>query len=163
MPNYCLIFVVHHIIFSKLVRRRAEVANSVQLTSIGINIFTPANINSAHFGANIEMADEEMLLSLCATSVIAVIMRRRQKRRKKRKTWTQEWLKNRTSFGASFTLLAELRNMDVSRYRNFLRMDVTSFEELLQLVAEAKSSIRIQPPCWIFPPNHVTPNSKTIG
>ena len=51
-----------------------------------------------------------MLLSLCAASVGAAIMNCRKKRRKNRKTWTREWLKNRTSFGAYYTLLAELRN-----------------------------------------------------
>ena len=81
------------------------------------------------------MADEEMLLSLCASSVVAVIMMRRQKRRKNRKIWTREWLRNRIIFEAYYTLLAELRNLDISSYRNFLRMDVTSFEGLLQLVA----------------------------
>ena len=33
-----------------------------------------------------------------------------EKRRKNRKTWTPEWLKNRTFFGAYYTLLAELRD-----------------------------------------------------
>ena len=73
------------------------------------------------------MADEEMLLSLCASSVVAVIMKRRQKRRKNRKIWTREWLRNRTIFGAYYTLLAELRNLDISSYRNFLRMDVIAY------------------------------------
>ena len=68
-----------------------------------------------------------MLLSLCAASVVAVIMRCRQRRRKKRKIWTQEWLKNKTYFGAYYTMLAELGNLHVSSYRNFLCMDVTSF------------------------------------
>ena len=36
----------------------------------------------AHFGANFEMADEEMLLSLCAASVVAVIMERLKKKKK---------------------------------------------------------------------------------
>jgi len=34
----------------------------------------------AHFGANFEMADEEMLLSLCAASVVTVFMKRGKKR-----------------------------------------------------------------------------------
>ena len=89
---------------------------------------------NAHFCVNIEMANKEMLLSLCAAGVVALITRRRPKRRKKRKTWTEEWLENRTSFGAFCSLLAELRNLDVSSYRNFLRMDVTSVEKLLQLI-----------------------------
>ena len=84
-----------------------------------------ATMSCAHFGTNLEMADEEMfILSLCAASVVAVIMKRRKKGRKNRKTRTREWLKSRTSFGAYDTLLAELRNLDVSSYRNFLRMDV---------------------------------------
>jgi len=57
------------------------------------------------------MADEEMLLSLCASSAVAVIMKRRQKGRKSRKILAREWLGNRTIFGAYYTLLAELRNL----------------------------------------------------
>ena len=81
------------------------------------------------------MGDEERLLSLCATSVVAVILKRRQGKRNKRTIWTREWLKKRTSFGAYYTLMAELRNLDVSSYRKFIRMDATSFKELLRLVA----------------------------
>ena len=44
-------------------------------------------------------------------------------------------MKKRTSFGAYYTLTAEVRNPDVSSYNNFIRMDATSFEEILQLVA----------------------------
>ena len=66
------------------------------------------------------MADEEMLLSLCASSVVAVIMKRRQKRCKNRKIWTREWLRNRTIFGAYYTLLAELRNLEISSYGKVL-------------------------------------------
>ena len=51
-----------------------------------------------------------MLLPLCAASIVAVIMKCRKKDEKNRKTWTREWLKNRTSFGAYYTLLAELRD-----------------------------------------------------
>ena len=51
-----------------------------------------------------------MLLSLCTASVVAVIMKCRKKRRKTRKTCTRVWQKNRTSFRAYYTLLAELRN-----------------------------------------------------
>lgn len=119
------------------------------------------------------MADEEMLLSLCASSVVAVIMKRRQKRRKNRKIWTREWLRNRTIFGAYYTLLAELRNLDISSYRNFLRMDViayrhgkVSYRLISWLVlsklhsnsnsADSNSSAAM----LILPRNHVTPNSK---
>jgi len=79
--------------------------------------------NDYTFWREVEMADEKMLLSLCASSVVTVIMKRGQKRRKNRIIWTREWLRNRTIFGAYYTLLAELRNLDISNYRNFLRMD----------------------------------------
>ena len=81
------------------------------------------------------MAGEERLLSLCAASVVVVILKSCQGKRNKRTIWTRELLKNRTSFGAYYTLMAELRNFDNSSYRNFIHMDATSFEELLQLVA----------------------------
>ena len=81
------------------------------------------------------MAGEERLLSLCAASVVVVILKRCLGKRNKRTIWTRELLKNRTSFGAYYTLMAELRKFDVSGYRNFIHMDATSFEELLQLVA----------------------------
>ena len=79
------------------------------------------------------MADVVMKLSLCALSVVAIIMKRRQKRQKPRKILTREWLRNRTIFGAYYNLLGELRNLDVSSCRNFLRMYVTPFEELLNV------------------------------
>ena len=67
------------------------------------------------------MAGEERLLSLCAASVVVVILKRCQGKR------NIVW--------AYYTLMVELRNFDVSSYRNFIRMDATSFEKLLQLVA----------------------------
>ena len=84
---------------------------------------------------NLEMADEERLLTLCAASIVAVILKRHRRKQNKRTIWSREWLKQRTSFGAYYTLMAELRNLDVSSYRNFIQMDAASFEELLQLVA----------------------------
>ena len=120
-----------------------------------------------------EVADEEMLLSLCASSVVAVIMKRWQKRHKNRKIWMHEWLRNRTIFGAYYTLLAELRNLDISSYRNFVGMDViayrhrkVSYRLISWLVlsklhsnsnsADSNSSAAM----LILPRNHVTPNSK---
>ena len=41
----------------------------------------------------------------------------------------------RTSLRAYYNLTAEVRNFDVSSYKNSIWMDVTSFEELLHLVA----------------------------
>ena len=106
------------------------------------------------------MTDEEMLLSLCTSSVVAVIMKRRQKRRKTRKIWTREWLRNRTIFGAYYTLLAKLRNLDISSYRNFLRMDVTSFNVHHVHSNSNSADFNSSAAMLIWPRNHVTPNSK---
>ena len=56
------------------------------------------------------MMDDEMLSLLCAASVVAVIMKRRKKKTKKSENMDSRLAKNRTSFGAYHTLLAELRN-----------------------------------------------------
>lgn len=55
---------------------------------------------------------------------------------KKRKTWVHEWLKKRSSDGAHQKLLREFREVDGQKhlYKNFLRMDESSFNELLELV-----------------------------
>ena len=42
---------------------------------------------------------------------------------------------HRESYGAYHQLLQELQLMDTSSYRNFLRMDSSSFEELLSKIA----------------------------
>lgn len=44
-------------------------------------------------------------------------------------------MKKTTSFGAYYTLTAEVRHPDFLSCNNFIRMDATSFEEILQLVA----------------------------
>ena len=111
------------------------------------------------------MADEEMLLSLCASSVVAVIMKRRQKRRKNRKIWTREWLRNRTIFGAYYTLLAELRNLwsfDVIAYRHGkVSYRLISWLALSKLHSNSNSAdSNSSAAMLILPRNHVTPNSK---
>jgi len=107
------------------------------------------------------------------SSVVAVIMRRRQKRRKNRKIWTREWLRNRTIIGAYYTLLAELRNLDISSYRLLWYFDLIShrhgkvsyrliswlvLSKLHSNSADSNSSAAM----LIFPRRHVTPNSKTV-
>ena len=83
-----------------------------------------------------KMAGEDLLFSVCAL-VIAIIMKRRRKRRRKRKIWTRDWVRNRQKYGAYHQLLQELRISDSTSYRNFLRMDIATFEELLQITAPA--------------------------
>ena len=52
-------------------------------------------------------------------------------RKQRRSVWTKAWLLLREEQGAYHNLIQELRLQDIDSYRNFLRMDVTAFEELL--------------------------------
>ena len=56
------------------------------------------------------------------------------RRRRKREIWNREWVLNRPKQGAYYNLVAELRLADTASYTNFLRMDPTTFDELLNLV-----------------------------
>ena len=67
--------------------------------------------------------------------VIALLLKKRSRRHSRnRKVWVREWVKNRQRFGAYHQLVQELRLADSSTYRNFLRMDVPTFDELLKMV-----------------------------
>lgn len=81
---------------------------------------------------NQKMADTDLMLGACG-AILAIILRRRRKRRRNRTVWTREWIKKRQRFGAYHQLLQELRLSDTSSYCNFLRMDVSTFEELLRV------------------------------
>jgi len=56
-------------------------------------------------------------------------------RGRKRKTWQREWLAKRRQYGAYHGLVQEMRYSDPSAYRNFLRMDDDSFNDLVQRIA----------------------------
>ena len=52
---------------------------------------------------------------------------------KKRSKWVKKWYRSRRELGHT-RLLRELRDDEPEDYRNFLRMDAESYEELLNLV-----------------------------
>ena len=69
----------------------------------------------------------------CA-SVVAIIVSRKRRRRKNRGVWIRDWIGQRRDKGAYHQLLQELRLTDAMSYRNFLRLDAATFDELLHLV-----------------------------
>ena len=71
-----------------------------------------------------------------ATIMLVLSMRQRRirKNRRKRKVWVREWIKNRDRHGAYHQLMQELA-LDTTSYCNFVRMNATTFEELLGRVA----------------------------
>ena len=79
------------------------------------------------------MAD---ISTVCAcASVVALLVSRRRRRRKERCVWVRDWIRQRRERGAYHQLLQELRLTDAMSYRNFLRMNAATFDELLCLVA----------------------------
>ncbi|GFW31182.1 putative nuclease HARBI1 [Trichonephila clavipes] len=80
---------------------------------------------------------EELVLSgvLVLSKVIKKeLIRRQNAKRKKRKVWVKPWVGRRTEYGASHTLLKELKNEDHTAYRNMLRITGKQFDELLEMV-----------------------------
>ena len=67
--------------------------------------------------------------------IIGVAMKRRRRRRRNRTVWTRDWIKNRMKQGAYHQLLQELRLTDKPSYQYFLRMDIESFEEILEVIS----------------------------
>ena len=85
-------------------------------------------------GQNFKMA-EYAIVGASTAVIVLVLKAKRKKLHRNRKIWVKEWIKSRTEHGAYNQLLQELKIMDTSSYRNFLRMDSNSFEMLLNAVA----------------------------
>ncbi|XP_071056177.1 putative nuclease HARBI1 isoform X2 [Onthophagus taurus] len=73
--------------------------------------------------------DLESVTSLCA----GVICLNRKKKRKPPRLWAKKWLLERNSF-SHMSLLTEIATNEPQDYRNYLRMNEQSFEDLLERV-----------------------------
>ena len=51
-----------------------------------------------------------------------------------RSVWVKPWVMQRPMYGAYTTLFNDLLNTDESAFRNFIRMDLAAFEEVLSRV-----------------------------
>ena len=65
----------------------------------------------------------------------ALVLQKRQRRRRNRRVWTRQWVLNRGELGAFHQLMEEIRLLDTSSYKNFVRMDAVTFEDLLSAIA----------------------------
>ena len=77
------------------------------------------------------MADSSDDEALAVLFLLETIKRQRQKKKKRRSVWTRSWLFGRETHGAYHALLQELLSDDPAGYKNFLRMDASSFDQLL--------------------------------
>ena len=85
--------------------------------------------------------DEADIVTAISASTIVLILTNRQRRKKhKMRLWVKDWIRERANLGAFHSLLGELEQTDLSSYRNFMRMDSTSFEELLSKVTNIRCS-----------------------
>ncbi len=60
---------------------------------------------------------------------------KKKHKRAERKEWVKSWISERGILGAYHTLISSLQATDQQAYKNFLRLDVGSFHELVQLVS----------------------------
>jgi hypothetical protein len=78
------------------------------------------------------MSDEEIEFATIALMNVFVVRSRRKKRRN-RKFWIKPWLASRETDGAFHKLMKDLE-ADPDSLKNYLRMDLPVFEELLEKV-----------------------------
>ena len=76
-----------------------------------------------------------MRIAIVALAIAVVLHTSRRRKRRNLVVWTRKWILRRESQGAVRQLMNELRLCDVSSYRNFVKMDAVTFEELLTSVA----------------------------
>ena len=60
--------------------------------------------------------------------------RGRRQRGQRRQVWQQLWLSRRKQFGINDQLLVELRKEDQKSFRNFMRMPMEMYDEILQRI-----------------------------
>ena len=82
--------------------------------------------NSDPFVANM-LSDTE---ARCLAIALALSLKRKEK---KKRRWMKEWLKRRNEYTHE-NILKDLRLSEPSDFQNFLRLDTTSFDELLKVI-----------------------------
>jgi hypothetical protein len=66
----------------------------------------------------------------CLSIALAVSLKKKEK---KKRRWIKEWLKKRKEYTHE-NLLKDLRLNESSDFQNFMRLDATSFDELLKMI-----------------------------
>ncbi len=66
--------------------------------------------------------------------LVRVLVARKKKKQKPRQVWCKPWLLRRPSFGQYETLMKELALADTTAFKNFLRVDMNQFTELMDRV-----------------------------
>lgn len=86
--------------------------------------------------ATLKMSDAVVRAGVVVISMLLRQELEKKKTKKKKRIWVRDWIARREKYGASSTLIKELKDEDTAAYRNLLRMDVVQFDNLLQMVYE---------------------------
>ena len=73
-------------------------------------------------------------MACCFMAMAGIVEAQRRRRRRRRSVWVKSWIMDRPICGAYNKLITDLLNTDESSFRNFVRMDLPVFEELLSRV-----------------------------
>lgn len=79
--------------------------------------------------------EDEFLICLFGAGAQFIVSESSRKRRRSRSVWVKDWLRRRNELGCFSTLLRELETESPHLYKNFLRMNIADFNNLLQLVS----------------------------
>ena len=70
------------------------------------------------------------LISIISIIIISILITRRKNKR----VWIGKWIENRTKFGVYHQLLKKLDKQGAKNFKNFLRMDRSAFNKLIDLI-----------------------------
>jgi hypothetical protein len=77
-------------------------------------------------------SDEEIIIPVCILLIAVGI--KQYRRNMFGRLWVRPWIGRRNQYGAYHSLIQELSAEDPNGLKNFLRMDMASFNELLEIV-----------------------------
>lgn len=75
-----------------------------------------------------------IVVSLATQCVVKLIRLRSMKRKRNRRIWVKDWISRRQVYGASNSLLKEMREEDLEAYKNHVRLPPEKFDELLSKI-----------------------------
>jgi hypothetical protein len=84
---------------------------------------------------------------VCVLASVSLFLVHKRRQQRNRTTWVRSMLQQRRAYGFQNTLLPHMAQLDPWHYKNFLRMDDPTFEDLLSRVHDvSKSTARLTQP-----------------
>jgi len=95
-----------------------------------------------------DVVDIAVAGTACCFVAMAGAVEAHGRRRRRRSVWVKSWIMERPVCGAYNKLVNDLLNTDETSFRNFVRLDLLAFEELLSRMefALSKNRTRLRQP-----------------